>query len=187
MASKISHTTRGRSMFELDAEAIRMKEQTPAVYIDVGLHDFREAFRKMRPDSFTYAGLATLYDYLVDLADDCGQGIKLDVIGLCGDFSEYESLADYRKDCSGVLWKEYTEGDSILTTRVDQPYCIDCEAVISAGMLCLDDGDSLEDYQSGDKLCHDCYADMETKELEALDEICTVIRIDDDAFITSAH
>ena len=185
MASKISHTTRGRSMFELDAEAIRMKEQTPAVYIDVGLHDFREAFRKMRPDSFTYAGLATLYDYLVELADDCGQGIKLDVIGLCGDFSEYESLADYRKDCSGVLWKEYAK--SWWYPKHFGEFCVDCEAVISSGMLCLDDGDSLEDYQSGDKLCHDCYADMETKELKALAENCTVIRIDDDAFITSAH
>ena len=164
-----------------------MNEQAPAVYIDVGLYDFREAFRKMRPDNFTYTGLTTLYDYLVELADDCGQSIELDVIGLCCDYSEYESLADYREQCDGVLWKKYTEGDSILTTRVDQPYCIDCEAVISCGMLCLDDGDSHEDYKSGDKLCDDCYADMEAKELEALSEQCAVIRIDDDAFITSAH
>jgi len=95
-----------------------MNEQTPALYIDVGLHDFREAFRKMRPDNFTYAGLTTLYDYLVELADDCGTSIELDVVGLCCDFIEYESLADYREQYDDGATMESIQ-DHFLVIRID--------------------------------------------------------------------
>lgn len=46
-----------------------------------------------RLDQFSYAGLRALFDYLEELAQDCGQNIELDVIALCCDYSE-EPLQD---------------------------------------------------------------------------------------------
>lgn len=48
---------------------------------------FRDAFRSLRPDNFSYDGLSALYNYLTDLSDDCGD-IELDVIAICCDFSQ---------------------------------------------------------------------------------------------------
>ena len=57
---------------------------------------FHDAFVRMgRKDQFSYEGRAALYGYLVDLADDTGEPFELDVIGLCCDFTEYESIEEY--------------------------------------------------------------------------------------------
>ena len=58
-------------------------------------HDFRDAFREMgRGDNFSYGGLGALYDYLTQMEEDCNQEMELDVISLCCDFTEYDSLED---------------------------------------------------------------------------------------------
>ena len=65
-------------------------------------YDFRNAFIQLRPDNFTYEGLTALYNHLEDLEQDTGQEIELDVIALCGDFSEYENLEEYKKNYSSI-------------------------------------------------------------------------------------
>ena len=52
--------------------------------------DFRDAFQAIRPDNFSYERLGALYDYLENLSDDIGEDIELDVISLCGEFTEYD-------------------------------------------------------------------------------------------------
>jgi hypothetical protein len=62
-------------------------------------HKFRDAFHKMgRGEQFSYDGLTSLYDYLEQYEDDTEQEIKLDVIALCCDFTEYDSLAEFQED-----------------------------------------------------------------------------------------
>jgi len=63
----------------------------------VQLHDFRDAFRSIRPDNFSYEGLATLWDYLDEYEQSTGEELELDVIAICCDFSEnhWETIADY--------------------------------------------------------------------------------------------
>jgi len=62
-------------------------------------YQFRDACHKMgRGEQFSYAGLSALYDYLEQYEDDTGQEIELDVIALCCDFTEYDSLAEFRED-----------------------------------------------------------------------------------------
>jgi hypothetical protein len=62
-------------------------------------YQFRDAFHKMgRGEQFSYDGLTALYDYLEQYEDDTGQEIELDVIALCCDFTEYDSLAEFRED-----------------------------------------------------------------------------------------
>ena len=61
-------------------------------------YDFLEAFKALRPDNFTTKGLKSLFEYLEDLEDDTGTTIELDVIALCCDYLEYESLEEFQND-----------------------------------------------------------------------------------------
>jgi len=36
-------------------------------------HDFQDAFRKIRPDNFSYDGLKALFDYLEELEENTGK------------------------------------------------------------------------------------------------------------------
>jgi hypothetical protein len=58
-------------------------------------YEFKEAFRRIRPDNFTYKGLSAFFDSLEELESDMGEELELDVIGLCCDYSEYESLLGF--------------------------------------------------------------------------------------------
>lgn len=55
---------------------------------------FRDAFNAIRPDNFNYAGLNALYDYLDQLSDDTGQDVELDVIAICCDYCQYDTVED---------------------------------------------------------------------------------------------
>lgn len=55
--------------------------------------DFLDAFHNCgRGDSFTYAGLGALYDYLEELEGDCDIEVELDPISIDCDYCEYTSL-----------------------------------------------------------------------------------------------
>ncbi len=61
----------------------------------VNLNDFRQAFSDYnREENFSYEAQTALFDYLEQFEDDCGEEIELDIIGLCCDYSEYESAID---------------------------------------------------------------------------------------------
>jgi len=47
--------------------------------------------------NFSYSGLRALFEYLNEAYDE-ENPLKLDVISLCCDFSEYKSLEEYKKD-----------------------------------------------------------------------------------------
>jgi len=49
---------------------------------------FRDAFRSIRPENFTYEGLGALFEVLTDLESDVGEEYELDVIALCCEWSE---------------------------------------------------------------------------------------------------
>ena len=69
------------------------------IYQTVTESMFHDAFVRMgRKDQFSYEGRAALYGYLADLADDTGEPFELDVIGLCCDFTEYESIEEYNAE-----------------------------------------------------------------------------------------
>jgi hypothetical protein len=63
----------------------------------VSFYTFRDAFKAVRPNNFSYEGLQTLFDYLEQYEQDCGQEMELDVIAICCDFSEdtWQAIADY--------------------------------------------------------------------------------------------
>ena len=64
--------------------------------------DFIDAFKKLRPDNFSYDGLVALYDYLDDFEEDTDEEIELDVIAFCCDYSEYKDLEEYKQNYSSI-------------------------------------------------------------------------------------
>ena len=66
---------------------------------EISFNDFLEEFRRYeREDQFSYEGKKALYDYLNDLSEDIGQSIELDIIAMCCDFTEYDSLEQFIDD-----------------------------------------------------------------------------------------
>ena len=62
-------------------------------------YDFIKAFHKMgRGNNFSTSGLTALYEYLEMLEDNTEQEIELDVIALCCEYAEYDSLEEFQAD-----------------------------------------------------------------------------------------
>ena len=60
---------------------------------------FRDEFNSIRPNNFSYHGLSALYDWTIDISEQADlKPIKLDVIAICCEYSEYESLEEFNKD-----------------------------------------------------------------------------------------
>ena len=64
----------------------------------VNEYDFLKAFKECRPNNFSSAGLFALDDYLEQYEDDTGEEIELDVIALCCEYAEYDSLQEFQRD-----------------------------------------------------------------------------------------
>ena len=67
---------------------------------------FHQAFESIRPDDFSYAGLDALFDYFSELEEDIGEELEFDVIAICCDFCEFDSMDDvcelYSTDVDGI-------------------------------------------------------------------------------------
>lgn len=71
--------------------------------IDVNFSLFCDRFVMLDRDSqFSYKGKRALYDYLTDLEQDTGEEIELDVIALCCEYTEYESLEEVKANYSDI-------------------------------------------------------------------------------------
>ena len=58
-------------------------------------NEFRSWFKNNRPNNFSRAGLMALWEYLEQYEDSTGEEIELDVIALCCEYMEYDSLKEY--------------------------------------------------------------------------------------------
>lgn len=69
----------------------------------VNLYDFEQAFKDHeRQNNFSYEGLKALFEYLENYEEDTGSELELDVIALCCEYSEYDSLEELQKDYSDI-------------------------------------------------------------------------------------
>ena len=70
----------------------------------VHFSDFCDEFTQSgRGDSYSYAGLQALYDWITDYEEDTGEEIELDVIALCCEWTEYEDIEEF--------WDNYDKED----------------------------------------------------------------------------
>ena len=79
------------------------------------VYQFRDAFRAIRPDNFSYTGLAALWDYLESFEDDTGEELEFDAVGFCCDFSEEspEDIARYYSDDISRFCDSECNGDVV--------------------------------------------------------------------------
>lgn len=101
----------------------------------VDLHDFRNAFKAIRPDNFSWEGLELLFDYFQEYEEAGGEPIEMDVIGICCDYSEDSAddivhqydidLPDFedededeRSDIIHETVREYLESEGMLVGEV---------------------------------------------------------------------
>ncbi len=78
---------------------------------DVNKSQFMDRFKEMgRDNQFTYDGKSALFDYLEQYEEDTGEEIEMDVIALCCEYAEYESLEEFQKDYNK---EEYPNIESI--------------------------------------------------------------------------
>ena len=73
------------------------------------MYDFERAFKNFERDNFSYDGLKALFEYLEEYEDSTGEEVELDVIALCCDYMEYDSLKEYNDDYG----TKYSEIDAI--------------------------------------------------------------------------
>ena len=85
----------------------------------INVYDFRDAFRNhQRADNFSYEGLTALFEYLEELEEDTGEEMELDVIALCCDFTEWNSLEEFN-DYYGGESCETLDDVAELTSIID--------------------------------------------------------------------
>jgi len=79
----------------------------------VNMYQFERAFKNMdRGEQFSYDGLKALYEYLVEYEEDTGTEVELDVIALCCEYAEYDSLKEFQANYG----EEYSSLDAIRDT-----------------------------------------------------------------------
>ena len=81
---------------------------------EVSFNDFLEEFKEYgREEQFTYEGKKALFNYLNELGEDIGKPIELDIIAICCDFTEYESLEEFNDDYSYTISNDTDSIDDI--------------------------------------------------------------------------
>ena len=65
----------------------------------INFNEFVNEFYKFnRENQFSYEAKKALFNYLNDLSDDIGEPIELDIIGICSEFTEYQSIEEFNHD-----------------------------------------------------------------------------------------
>ena len=78
----------------------------------IDLYDFVKEFKDYgRMENFTEKGLEALYNWLIDMENDTGIEMELDVIGICCDFSQYETLSEIIDDYGNIFDETATLDD----------------------------------------------------------------------------
>jgi len=68
---------------------------------------FRKEFYDYgRENQFSLNGLKALYDFMLEYEETTGITYKLDVIGLCTEFTEYGSIEDVKKAYGIEEWED---------------------------------------------------------------------------------
>ena len=70
----------------------------------VNQSDFHNAFINYnRKENFSYEGRVALFEYIEEFEDSTGEEMELDVIAICCEYTEYDSIRDF--------WQDYDEED----------------------------------------------------------------------------
>ena len=76
--------------------------------------DFKNEFKKIRPDNFSYDGLTALYDYLIQYEENCDTELEFDPIAYCCEYTEFDSFKDVQINYDVKTLKELGDKTSII-------------------------------------------------------------------------
>jgi len=85
----------------------------------VNMYDFERAFKDFDRDNFSYDGLKALFEYLEEYEDGTGEEVELDVIALCCEYMEYDSLKEYNDDYDTKYSEIEQVGDDTQVIPID--------------------------------------------------------------------
>ena len=74
------------------------------MYQEITSSDFSDWFLSSETykNNFSYDGLKSLYNYLVDLEEDTGDNIEFDPVAICCEYSEYENLEEIKNNYNDI-------------------------------------------------------------------------------------
>ena len=84
------------------------------MYQNVSEFDFKNQFKQMRPENFSYNGLTALYDYLTEYEDSTEAKVELDVIAFCCEFTEFDSIEEVKINYDVENLKELEEKTTVI-------------------------------------------------------------------------
>ena len=88
--------------------------------------DFYEAFEDLRPNNFSPAALDVLFDYYEEIDPD----FELDVLAICGDWSEYneeellKTFGDEEDDYTPTVLRRVKRNHTVLSVASGTSYLV---------------------------------------------------------------
>jgi hypothetical protein len=81
------------------------------MYRIITQEEFIKEFKEIRPNNFSHEGLIALYEYLTEVEEEeHDNDIEFDVIAICCDYTEYESLEEIKKQYKNIeTFEDLTE------------------------------------------------------------------------------
>jgi hypothetical protein len=76
--------------------------------------DFKNEFKKIRPDNFSYDGLTALYDYLTQYEENCDTELEFDPIAYCCEYTEFDSFEDVKINYDVKTLEELQDKTTVL-------------------------------------------------------------------------
>jgi hypothetical protein len=76
--------------------------------------DFKNEFKKIRPNNFSYDGLTALYDYLTQYEKNCDTELEFDPIAYCCEYTEFDSFEDVKINYDVKTLKELGDKTTVL-------------------------------------------------------------------------
>tara|TARA_R100001443_G_scaffold74833_1_gene82455 strand:- start:232 stop:618 length:387 start_codon:yes stop_codon:yes gene_type:complete len=76
--------------------------------------DFKNEFKKIRPQNFSYDGLTVLYDHLIQYEEDTDQELEFDPIAYCCEYTEFDSFKDVQLNYDVKTIEELEDKTTVL-------------------------------------------------------------------------
>ena len=91
-------------------------------------NEFRNAFKQAnRENQFTPYALGKLFDYLEDYEEQTSEEVELDVIALCCEYSEFESLEELQQSYN--IPEDFEEAREYIEERT-QVICFEEDCIL---------------------------------------------------------
>lgn len=104
-------------------------------------YQFQQAFKAAdRAEQFSYKGLRELFDYLEEYSDSTGEDYNLDVIGLCCDYRECESIEEFMQEYgehSDIDIEEFSSASEDEQLEMIREYLEDNTSVVCCDDDCI--------------------------------------------------